>query len=87
MQITAVLLHKGSLAHYTLSDKEYGDFQAHLLRYSGKRRDAPPQRVCFVKDGRYCTGDTGEQEIMDELCAAVKLEQERRNEQHTRMAA
>lgn len=87
MKITAVVLHKDSLAHYTVSEKEDGSFEAHLLRYSGERRDAPPQMIRFVKDGRHCTGDTDEQELMDELCAAVKLEQEQRNGKNTRMAA
>jgi hypothetical protein len=72
MKITAVVLHNGLPAHYTVSEKEDGWFEAHLLRYGGARKDAPPQRIRFVKEGRHCTGDTSEQELMDELCAAVK---------------
>jgi hypothetical protein len=78
MKITAVVLHKGSLAHYTVSEKRDGSFEARLLRYGGKDEDAPPGQVWFVKDGRHCTGSTKDQELMDELCAAVLLEKEKR---------
>lgn len=77
MRITAVVLHKGLLAHYTVSEREGGSFEARLLRYGGNQWDAPPERIWFVKDGRHCTGNTANQEIMDELCAAVKLEKEK----------
>ena len=78
MKITAVVLHKGSLAHYTVSEKRDGSFEARLLRYGGKDEDAPPGQVWFVKDGRHCTGSTKHQELMDELCAAVQWEKEKR---------
>ena len=87
MKITAVVLHKGSLAHYTVSEREDGNFEARLLRYSGDRKDAPPQAIRFVKDGRHCTGTTSHQELMDELCAAVQLEKERRSGEESRVAA
>lgn len=79
MEITAVVLHKGSLAHYTVSQKSDGTYEAHLLRYGGNRQDKPPKGLGFVKDGRHCTGNTQEEELMDELCAAIKLENEKAN--------
>lgn len=87
MKITAVVLHKGSLAHYTVSEKEDGSFEARLLRYSGAGKDAPPPAIWFVKDGRHCTGNTTEGELMDELCAAVQLEKEKRSGDGSRVAA
>lgn len=79
MKITAVVLHKGSLAHYTVSERGDGIYEAHLLRYGGDQQDAPPRSLNFAKDGRHCTGTTREQELMDELCAAVELEREKRS--------
>lgn len=79
MKTTAVVLHKGSLAHYTVSDRGDGNYEAHLLRYGGDQKDVPPRSLSFVKDGRHCTGTTREQELMDELCAAVQLEKEKRS--------
>lgn len=87
MKTTAVVLHKGSLAHYTVSEQEDGSFEARLLRYSGKEWEAPPPWIRFVKDGRHCTGTTGEQELMDELCAAVQLYKEREGGLGSRVAA
>lgn len=87
MKITAVVLHKGSLAHYRVSEREDGSFEARLLRYSGTEKDAPPPTIWFVKDGRHCSGNTTEVELMDELCAAVQLEKERQSEGGSRVAA
>lgn len=87
METTAVVLHNGSLAHYTVSQREDGSFEARLLRYSGKGKDAPPRAIRFVKDGRHCTGTTSYQELMDELCAAVQLEKERQSGEDSRVAA
>jgi hypothetical protein len=84
MRITAVVLHNGSLAHYTVLQREDGSFEARLLRYSGKGKEAPPPAIWFVKDGRHCTGN---QELMDEPCAAVELEKERQSGGDTRVAA
>ena len=77
MKITAVVLHKNSLAHYTVSEKNVGFYEARLLRYGGNQQDAPPEHIWFIKDGRHCTGNIKNLELMDELCAAVKLEKEK----------
>lgn len=87
MKITAVVLHKGSLAHYTVSQREDGSFEARLLRYGGTGKEAPPRAIWFVKDGRHCTGNTTDQELMDELCAAVQLEKEKQSGGGSRVAA
>lgn len=77
MKVTAVVLHKGSLATYRVSEGTDGSYDAHLQSYSGHHQDTPPQSIQFVKEGRHCTGDTKDQELMDELCAALKLEKEK----------
>ena len=76
MKITAVVLHNGLPAHYTVSEKEDGWLEAHLLRYGGVKEAAPPEQIRFVKEGRHCTGKTDNQELMDELSAAVKYSKE-----------
>lgn len=87
MKITAVVLHNGSLAPYTVSQRGKGSFEALLLRYGGEGKEAPPRTIRFVKNGRHCTGTTSQQELMDELCAAVELEKERRSGEDSRVAA
>lgn len=77
MTITAIVLHKGSLARSWVLEREDGSFEARLQGYSGNQWNAPPERIWFVKDGRHCIGNITNQELMDELCAAVKLEKEK----------
>ena len=72
MKVTAVVLHKGALAHYNVTTDEHEHFEAHLLRYKGARENEPPQDIAFQKTGRHCTGSTEEQDLMDDLCDAVE---------------
>lgn len=78
MKITAVVLHRGSLAHYTVREAKNSWLEAHLLRYDGGQENAPPLRIRFIKNGRHCSGDTKNQELMDDLCAALGLEKQKR---------
>lgn len=77
MKVTAVTLHKGSLASYSIVERKDGSYEAHLQSYGGKQQDAPPKCIWFVKEGRHCTGNTKYQELMDEFYAAVKMEIEK----------
>ncbi|ANE51578.1 hypothetical protein [Flavisolibacter tropicus] len=72
MVIQAAVLYKGLLAQYRVQKEDSGGFIAQLLFYRGSSTDAPPGEVHFVKDGRHCTGDTAEQELMDDLYETVK---------------
>lgn len=72
MEVTAVVLHKGALAYYTVA-KENGElYIAHLVRYGGDTRNKPPKHLHFVEEGRHCTGTANNQELMDDLCYTVK---------------
>lgn len=66
------VLYKGALAQYRVRIEDHGGFTAQLLFYRGNATDTPPREVHFVKDGRHCTGDTAEQELMDDLYETVK---------------
>lgn len=72
MTVTVAVLYKGALAKHTVSTTGEQRYEAYLLNYNGKKQDSPPQQVQFEKEGRHCSGDTGEQELMDELCYAVQ---------------
>jgi hypothetical protein len=66
------VLYKGALAQYRVREETHGGFTAQLLFYRGNATNTPPQEVHFVKDGRHCSGDTAEQELMDDLYETVK---------------
>jgi len=67
----AAVLYKGALAYYRVKKDEDG-FTAQLLHYKGHINNTPPKEIFFIKDGRHCTGNTEEQELMDDLYETVK---------------
>jgi len=80
MDITAVIFHKGALAHYTVSQREGNGLVARLLAYSGDPASSPPKQVSLVKTGRHCTGSIDDEELMDEIYHATKSEVSRRGQ-------
>lgn len=72
MATQAAVLYKNALAHYKVEKEADGGFTANLLYYKGRAADAPPKELYFVKDGRHCTGNTCEQELVDDLYETVK---------------
>ena len=72
MEVTAVVLYKGALAHYTVTKNCEQDYEARLLEYRGTVENGPPDVIHFVKEGRHCIGDTAEQDLMDELYSTVQ---------------
>jgi hypothetical protein len=72
MVTQAAVLYKGALAKYRVRKEKEGGFTAQLLHYKGSSNNTPPKEIHFVKDGRHCTGDTGEQELMDDLYETIK---------------
>ncbi len=77
MDVTAVVLHKGALAHYTVSGMEKDRFVAHLLAYRGDPASSPPQQVSLEKRGRHCIGSTEDVELLDDIYYAAKEEMNR----------
>jgi uncharacterized protein (UPF0262 family) len=72
MEVTVVVLHKGALAHYTVSKEHDSTYSAHLIRYGGEVRNKPPRHLQFVDVGRHCTGNCDSQALMDDLCYTAK---------------
>ena len=74
MNITAVILHRGALAHYTVSQMEERRFVAQLLKYGGDPASSPPQQVSLEKIGRHCVGNVVDVGLMDDLYYAASEE-------------
>ena len=77
MDMTAVVIHKGALAHYSVHTDGEEHYEAHLVRYKGAPENEPPQDIEFDKAGRHCTGSTEEQDLMDDICNAVQVSMRR----------
>ncbi len=73
MDVTAVVLHEGALAYYTVTDNGEKGYVASLLEYRGLPEKMPPQKLSFIKQGRHCLGDVENQELMDDIFDAVKF--------------
>lgn len=74
MEVTAVVLYKGALVHYTVTKQSDQEYVGRLLKYKGTPENEPPQVIHFQKDGRHCTGDTVEQDLMDDLYNTVQYQ-------------
>ena len=78
MEHTVVVLYRNALAHYRVAQSGASGYDASLLRYGGSAENVPPNEVHFVKDGRHCTGNIGEADLMDDLYDAVQRKGEKR---------
>jgi len=76
MMVTAVVLHKGALAHYAVEKGINQFYSAHLIRYGGDVRNKPPKHLHFIEEGRHCSGDINNQELLDDLCYTAKQQLE-----------
>lgn len=72
MAFTAIVLFRGSLAHYSVTIENDGTYVAALQKYSGKTGTLPPSAIVFKKQGRHCMGNCGEQDLMDDIYEAVQ---------------
>jgi hypothetical protein len=72
MEVAAVVLHRGALAHYTVAERGKDRFVAHLLYYRGDPASTPPKEVMLEKQGRHCTGSVEDVGLLDELYYAAK---------------
>ena len=79
MEVTAVVLHKGALALYSVAERGGNRFVAHLLMYSGDPASSPPLQVDLEKTGRHCVGNVADVGLMDEIYYAAKEEMARKH--------
>lgn len=73
MEVTAVVLHDGALAHYDVEIGRGGVCTAHLANYRGESRSQPPQVIVLRKEGRHWVGDVNNENLSQDLGYAVEL--------------
>ena len=74
---TVVVLYRKALAHYSVTTRGDGWYEAVLLDYGGSSHDLPPPQIRFIREGRHCSGDTDERDLMDDLYYGVQVELEK----------
>ena len=78
MEVAAVVLYRGALAHYTVAKRGKDRFVAKLLAYRGDPASCPPGEVSLEKQGRHCTGTVEDVALLDELYFAAKEKMDQR---------
>lgn len=73
MEMTAVVLHEGALAHYDVAIGEDGTCYASLQKYNGRAEQAPPDRLTLHKERRRWVADERYADLSDELGYAIEL--------------
>ncbi len=73
MEVTAVVLHDGALAHYEVAIGGDGTSHAKLSTYKGSPDHMPPQALTLKKEGRHWIGDGRDGELSDELGYAIEI--------------
>lgn len=72
MEMTAVVLYEGALAHYDVSIGENGQCYARLQRYNGRQENSPPQKLVLHKERRRWVADDRYRDLSDELGYAIE---------------
>jgi hypothetical protein len=73
MEMTAVVLHEGALAHYDVEIGEDGRCYAYLQKYSGRPENMPPRQLVLRKERRHWVADDNYSDLSDELGYAIEL--------------
>ncbi len=84
MEVTAVVLHDGALAHYDVDIEGDGTCHAKLSTYKGDPDHMPPQQLTLKKEGRHWVGDDTEKGLADELGYAIEIKAKPLLDQHKR---
>lgn len=73
MEMTAVVLHEGALAHYDVTLGEDGNCYAYLQQYKGRSENAPPRKINLHKEGRHWVSNETHSNLPDELGYAIEM--------------
>lgn len=79
MEMTAVVLHEGALAHYDVAVGDDGSCYARLQKYNGRPENAPPRELTLHKERRRWVSNERTidnarlQDLSDELGYAIEL--------------
>ena len=73
MEVTAVVLHGGALAHYDVEVGGDGICTAHLSKYNGRPEHTPPEQVTLRREGRHWIGNVKNIDLAEDLGYAIEL--------------
>jgi hypothetical protein len=73
MEMTAVVLYEGALAHYEVEIGRDGICTARLSRYNGNQEHSPAKEIVLQKEGRHWVANDSNFELSDDLGYAIEI--------------
>ncbi len=73
MELTAVVLYEGALAHYEVNVGDDGICKAQLSKYNGMPGHFPESTIVLHKEGRHWVADISNQTLSDDLGYAIEI--------------
>lgn len=73
MEVTAAVLYGGALAHYDVSIRDDGSFDARLTAFKGSAQNAPPQQLTLRKEGRRWVSNVNDKDLPEDIGYAVEM--------------
>lgn len=67
MWFSAIANYKGGLAHYKVTPKDPGIFDAYLDRYDGKPENTPSKNIILIRGSNHWSGSIKEQTLLDKI--------------------
>jgi hypothetical protein len=72
MEMTAVILYEGALAHYDVEIGRDGICTARLTRYNGNQEHSPAKEIVLQKEGRHWVANNNNFTLSDDLGYAIE---------------
>ena len=72
MKLEAVVNIEGDAAHFHVSPRAPGMYQAELVRFTGRPDTAPPSRIILVRGVRQWAGSCDNEVLLNQLGQAIE---------------
>lgn len=67
MELKAIVMYRGALAQYQITQEHEGIFQAHLTRYDGKVDHLPPYKLTLIRGAYKWTGNSEDPLLVESI--------------------
>lgn len=74
MKLRAAVKYFGALAHYVVSRKRGGIYEAKLTEYEGNGGSKPPNEILMVRSIGHWSGDIQDKDLTDKIGYSVEEE-------------
>lgn len=72
MEIKAVVMYRGAIAHYSITQENEGIFTAHLNRYDGRVDHHPPYKLTLIKGLGAWSGSIDDPTLLNNLGRVIE---------------